>query len=140
MKLSTRSRYGVRLLLDLAMEYGNGPVQLNLVSKNQEISEKYLGQLVIQLKDSGLIISSRGKTGGYMLAKKPKEITLKEIVEKLEGDICLVDCGKEETECSRSSFCVTRDIWKKLSDDMASSLNKITLQSLIDKMKRHSNN
>ncbi|HOF32593.1 MAG TPA: Rrf2 family transcriptional regulator [Spirochaetota bacterium] len=139
MKLSTRSRYGVRLLTELALEYQKGPVQLGIISKREGISEKYLGQLIIQMKGTGFITSSRGKNGGYMLAKKPKDITLREIVEKLEGDICLVDCTKDNTECDRSTFCITREIWKKLSDDMASSLEKINLQTLVDRIRKSKN-
>ena len=139
MKLSTRSRYGVRLLTELALEYQKGPVQLGIISKREGISEKYLGQLIIQMKGTGFITSSRGKNGGYMLAKKPKDITLREIVEKLEGDICLVDCAKDNTECDRSTFCITREIWKKLSEDMASSFEKINLQTLVDRIKKSKN-
>ena len=139
MKLSTRSRYGVRLLTELALEYQKGPVQLGIISKREGISEKYLGQLIIQMKGTGFITSSRGKNGGYMLAKKPKDITLREIVENLEGDICLVDCAKDNTECDRSTFCITREIWKKLSEDMASSLEKINLQTLVDRIKKSKN-
>ena len=133
MKLSTRSRYGVRLLLELALHYERGALQLSNIAKTQEISEKYLGQLVIQLKGSGLISSERGKKGGYFLTRAPKDITLKEVVEKLEGDLCLVDCTENESECPRKDSCVTRDIWKYLSQQMTDTLAGITLQDLVDK-------
>lgn len=136
MKLSTRSRYGVRLLVELALHYEKGPVQLSSVAKNQDISEKYLGQLVIQLKSAGFITSERGKNGGYLLARAPKDLNLCEIVEKLEGDLSLVDCVDNEAECKRSELCVTRDIWKDLSGLMMDYLRKITLQDLVEKTQK----
>lgn len=133
MKLSTRSRYGVRLLIELALNYKSGSMQLNLISKNQNISEKYLGQLVIQLKSAGFINSERGKNGGYFLTRPPGEFNLREIVEKLEGGICLVDCVDDESLCNRADFCVTRDIWRDVSSNISSFLEKITLQDLVDR-------
>lgn len=133
MKLSTRSRYGVRLLIELAMNYSSRSMQLNVISKNQNISEKYLGQLVIQLKSAGFINSERGKNGGYFLARPPKDINLREIVEKLEGSLCLVDCVEDDNLCNRADFCVTRDIWSDISRNIALFLEGITLQDLVDR-------
>jgi len=139
MKLSTRSRYGLRLLLDLAMKQDQGPVQLSSVARTENLSEKYLGQLVIQLKSAGLIRSERGKNGGYFLSKKPKEMTLREIVEKLEGDLCIVDCVENPGDCERVNFCVTRDVWRGISEAISKKLEKITLQTLVDNVKSSGN-
>ena len=133
MKLSTRSRYGVRLLLELALNYDKGALQLSHVARSQEISEKYLGQLVIQLKSAGLITSERGKNGGYHLSRAPKDLTLREIVEKLEGDLSLVDCTEDKSVCNRLDCCVTRDVWCDLSKKISDTLEGITLQDLVDK-------
>ncbi|OHD31816.1 MAG: hypothetical protein A2086_05415, partial [Spirochaetes bacterium GWD1_27_9] len=114
MKLSTRSRYGVRLMFELAVNYNKGAMQLNDISSKEEISEKYLSQIVIQLRLSGLINSIRGSQGGYLLAKRPEEITIKDIVESLEGGLDIVDCVEDQTTCKRSTICVTQMVWKKL--------------------------
>ena len=139
MKLSTRSRYGLRLLVDLAMKQNEGPVQLSSVARTENISEKYLGQLVIQLKTAGLIRSERGKNGGYYLARKPKEMNLREIVEKLEGDLCIVECVGNPQDCERIAFCVTRDVWKDIADLIAKKLEKISLQDLLDRIHKSGN-
>ena len=102
MKLSTRGRYGVRLMLDLALHYGEGPIFLKDIAERQGISEKYLWQLINPLKTTGLINSQRGAHGGYVLGKAPERISLKEILQILEGSLCLVDCVDNPSFCERS--------------------------------------
>jgi Rrf2 family protein len=131
MRLSTRSRYGVRLMLALALNYGQGSVYLKDIAKSEEISEKYLGQIIIPLRSAGLVISSRGAHGGYSLAREPSRINLKEIVDVLEGGTCLVDCVKNPDACSRVSTCVSRDIWSILGGKISETLNTITLDILV---------
>jgi Rrf2 family transcriptional regulator, cysteine metabolism repressor len=135
MKLSTRSRYGVRLMLELAINYNKGPVQLSMISDVEEISEKYLGQIVIQLKNAGLINSVRGAQGGYLLSGKPDKITLRNIVESLEGSLNLVDCIDDKGLCSRNEICVTKDVWELISDNIKNTLENITLANLVEKTK-----
>lgn len=113
-RLSTKGRYGARLMLELALQYGKGPILLKDIAKRQEISEGYLEHLLPPLKSAGLINSSRGAHGGYILAKALSEITLKEIVQTLEGSLSPVECVDTPTVCQRVRSCVTRDIWKKL--------------------------
>jgi Rrf2 family protein len=141
MKLSTRTRYGVRMMLALARNYGQGFVFLKDVAKGEDISEKYLSQIIIPLRGAGLVSSSRGVHGGYTLAKSPAEITLKQIVEPFEGD-CLVDCVNNPAACSRVLTCASRDIWTLLGGKISETLNAITLEQLLhrdqDKME-HSN-
>ncbi|OHD07278.1 MAG: hypothetical protein A2Y34_07160 [Spirochaetes bacterium GWC1_27_15] len=132
MKLSTRSRYGVRLMFELAVNYNKGAMQLNDISSKEEISEKYLSQIVIQLRLSGLINSIRGSQGGYLLAKRPEEITIKDIVESLEGGLDIVDCVEDQTTCKRSTICVTQMVWKKLSATIKETLNSIKLSDLVE--------
>ena len=108
MKLSTRSRYGTRMMLDLAQHYGESPVQIGEIARRQDISVKYLEQLIIPLKKAKYIKSIRGPKGGHVLAKPPEEITVGEIVELLEGGINLSDCIENPETCARSNICLTR--------------------------------
>ena len=130
MKLSTRSRYGLRLMLALAKNYGKGNIFLKDIAHDEEISEKYLSLIIIPLKGVGLVNSVRGSSGGYTLAKEPAKITLKDIVDVLEGD-CLVDCLKDPKSCSRVSTCATRDIWTLLGGKISETLSSITLEQLV---------
>lgn len=130
MKLSTRSRYGVRLMTVLACADGEKPVLLKDIATSEEISEKYLSLIVIPLRAAGLIKSRRGARGGYNLTKNPEAISLRSIVEALEGEIFLVDCVKKPSACRRSSICSTRDIWSALGSKISDTLNSITLAQL----------
>jgi len=130
-KLSARSRYGVRMMLELAFNYGNGPAFLKDIAAKEEISEKYLSQLVIPLKAAGLINSIRGAHGGYILAKEPSEISLKNIIEVLEGNLDLVNCIKDSSSCNRVSGCITRGVWTKLGDKVKEVLGSFTLGDLV---------
>ena len=113
MKLSAKVRYGVRMMLSLARHYGKGNVYLKEIAKREEISEKYLSLIVIPLKGVGLVKAVRGVRGGYALARAPAEITLKDIVDVLEGER-LVDCINDKTLCSRMPVCASRDVWELL--------------------------
>ena len=135
MRLSTRSRYGTRLMLKLALNYTKGPVFLKNIAQEEEISEKYLSHLVIHLKASGLISSSRGAHGGYRLAKSPKLITVKDIVQALEGNLSTVECVKNPSVCKRVKSCVTRDVWETLDEKIADTLSSVTLYDLIKSKK-----
>jgi len=132
MKLSTRARYGTRLMLELAIHFKKGTIFLKDIAEKEEISEKYLSHLVISLKAGGLIFSSRGAHGGYMLAKPPSKIHLNEIVNVLEGGISLVECVENPGICSRNSQCATRDVWKKLDEKVSDLLYSITLEDLVN--------
>lgn len=136
MKLSTKGRYGVTALYELAMHYGEGTVSLKSIAHNQGISENYLEQLISTLRQAGLVKSVRGAQGGYQLSRPPEEITIGEIITTMEGPIALVDCllasGDELAEyCDRSGQCVTRGVWEKVCDSISAVLNAITLQDLL---------
>jgi Rrf2 family protein len=131
MKLSTRTRYGVRLMTALASEFGQRPLFLRDIAASEQISEKYLSLIVIPLRASGLVKSIRGAHGGYALVKDPHDITIYDIVEALEGEICLVRCIKQPAVCNRTAICPTRDTWSILGDKIRESLNSITLNELI---------
>lgn len=131
MKLSTRTRYGVRLMVALAFNYGKCPVFLKDIAKGENISEKYLSLIIIPLRGVGLVNSIRGAHGGYNLAKSPSQITLKEIVDVLEGDCSLVDCVKNPSSCSRVSICASHDIWATIGEKISETLSSITLDTLV---------
>jgi len=132
MKLSTRSRYGTRMMLDLAQHYDQGPVQIGDVSKRENISVKYLEQLIIPLKKGNFIKSVRGPKGGHMLAKPPEEITVGEIVRVLEGGINLSTCIENPEVCDRTTSCLTRGVWEEATKAMYDKLNSATLSKMIN--------
>lgn len=136
MRLSTRSRYGVRLMLELALNYNKGNTLLKDIAKKEDISEKYLSQLMIPLKSRGLIVSSRGAHGGYNLAKNPSLITIKDIVQTLEGSLNLVECVNNPSVCDRTSKCITRDVWEILDQKISETLSSITLNDLLKSHKK----
>lgn len=138
MKLSTKGRYGVRLMLDLAMHQSSRPVLLKDISRRQEVSEKYLWQLINPLKNSGLIVSTRGANGGYKLGRPAKNISLKDIILVLENGMCLVDCVGNSSGCKRSAFCVTRDVWKLVADKILKTLESLNLEELALKQESRS--
>ena len=133
MKLSTRSRYGTRLMLDMAQHYHDGPIHLSDVAKRQDVSVKYLEQIIIPLKKGGYIESLRGPKGGHILARPPEEITVKEIVAVLEEGTSLVECCDDSAVCQRSNICATRLLWKEVSEAMFDRLQAITLADLVKK-------
>lgn len=133
MKISTRSRYGLRLMLNLALNYGKGALFLNAIADKEDISEKYLGQIIIPLKIRGLVSSVRGSRGGYMLTRSPAKITVKEIAECLEGNLNIVECLGQPSVCKRTSSCVARNVWFLLEEKIAQTLGSITLEDLAKK-------
>ena len=104
MKLSTRSRYGTRLMFELARHYGQGTILLKEICQRQGISEKYLSNLIVHLKGTGLVQSVRGAHGGYMLAKHPSQISIKHIVDVLEGNTTMVECVDNKNICKRIKY------------------------------------
>ena len=136
MKLSTKGRYGTRALLDLALHRGEGPVLLKDIAQRQEISPWYLEHLIAPLIAGGIIRSARGIGGGVSLARPPEQVRLSEVVQLLEGSIVPVECVSNPEVCSRSKFCVTRDIWAELKRAMNGVLESTTLQDLVERQKR----
>jgi Rrf2 family protein len=133
MKLSTKGRYGVKAMFELALNYGKEPVSIKAISEKQFISEYYLEQLFGSLRKAGLIISSRGAQGGYVLSRKPSEITTADILNVLEGPIEISDCiSDDEMNCSRANYCATRLLWIKISSSVNDVINSITLQDMVN--------
>ncbi len=135
MRISTKGRYGARLMLELALYYGKGPVLLKDIAKREEMSEGYLEHLLPPLKAAGLVNSSRGAHGGYTLAKTPSEITLREVVQALEGPLSPAECVHTPNVCQRVRSCVTRDIWKKLGEKISQTLESVTLKDMVEMQK-----
>ena len=139
MKLSTRSRYGVRFMTALACAYGDNSLLLKDIAAGEGISGKYLSLIVIPLRAAGLINSLRGAHGGYSLARDPQEITLCDVVEALEGETCLVRCVKQPSVCDRAAVCPTRDAWKVLGDNIRDTLKSVTIYEIAEKKKENNN-
>jgi Rrf2 family iron-sulfur cluster assembly transcriptional regulator len=135
MRLSTRSRYGTRLMSDMAEHYGAGPVNLANVAQRQGISVKYLEQIIIPLKKANFVKSLRGPKGGYVLARPPEDITVGEIVALLEDGASLVECSDNTAVCQRAATCTTRLLWKEAAEAMFRELSSITLADLVRRSK-----
>jgi len=136
-KLSTRTRYGIRAVLELAENYGKGPLQIKIIAQHQEISAKYLEQLMTILKSAGVVNSVRGSKGGYVLVKAPGQIKLSDIFHCLEGPVVTVECVENESYCTRTNDCVARQIWTELHKSVMGVLQSITLQNLVDRAKHN---
>lgn len=132
MKISTRGRYGTRMMLDLAAHHDQGPTPLREIAKRQDLSVKYLEQLIIPLKAAGYIRSVRGAKGGYTLARKPDKISVGQIIKVLEGGLSLVDCVEDPRVCEREKNCPTRDIWLRMSERLMEELSSLSLSDVLD--------
>ena len=132
MKISTKGRYAIRLMLDLASNDTGSPIRLKDVAKRQAISEKYLEQIISILNTAGFVRSVRGPQGGYSLSRAPEEHTVGMILRLTEGSLCPVDCAAEENgSCDREDTCVTRMLWKKLDDAISSVVDHVSLEDLL---------
>ena len=131
MKISTKGRYGTRAMIDIGENYGKGPVPLRRLAERQCISIKYMEQIIPLLKASGLIRSTRGARGGYVLARDPKKISLADIIQALEGSWSLVDCIDDPTLCDRTEECVTFEIWHDIHHAIHDILGSTTLADMI---------
>ncbi len=131
MKLSTRSRYGTRMLLDIALYGHDSPVRIKDVSQRQGVSVKYLEKLIRPLKKANYIKSKRGPRGGHMLGKPAGDISVGEVVRLLEGDVSLVKCTTNGSLCKRSPSCLTRKLWKDAGMAMLEKLDAVTIHDLV---------
>jgi Rrf2 family protein len=131
MRVSTRGRYGLRAMLELARSFGDAPVVMADLAQREGLSRKYLHTLLTGLKAAGLARSVRGAGGGFVLARDPSEIKLKEILHALEGSLCLVDCVEDERTCDRANGCTARGVWQELSGAIENVLEDLTLADVI---------
>jgi len=136
MKLTTRTRYGTRALLELAMHKGEGPVFLKDIARRQQISLPYLERLIAPLIAGGVLRSTKGPRGGVSLARKPGDIKLTEITRLLEGPAAPVECVDNPDVCHRSGYCAARDVWSRLKEAMEGVLGSTTLEDLVDEQRK----
>lgn len=138
MKLSTKGRYGLRAIIDLARYSENSPVSINSIAARQGISERYLEQLVALLKKGGLVKSIRGASGGYVLAKDMEDISVGDVLRSLEGSLEPVKCAAFDSEdgCMASGGCVTKYVWQKINDSITKTVDEISLKELVLESKR----
>lgn len=134
MKLSTKGRYGVKAMVDLAIHYGKQPSSIKNIAERQNISEYYLEQLFSSLRKSELIKSVRGAQGGYMLSRDPKDITVLQIMEVLEGPVEISDCIDENNEksCDNMDCCATRLLWSRIKESIDSVMESTTLEDMLE--------
>ncbi|BDU78562.1 RrF2 family transcriptional regulator [Mesoterricola sediminis] len=135
MKVSTRGRYGLRIMMELALREGAGPVQVTAVARNQGLPAKYIHVLVGGLKAAGLVTAQRGPSGGLELAREASRITALDVVEALEGPVRPVDCDAGPEGCKRSDACVTREVWREMGEAMEAVLRRHTLADLAERMR-----
>jgi Rrf2 family protein len=133
MKISTKIRYGARAMLELALHYGEGPIELKEIAKKENISLKYLEQVINPLRADGFLKAIRGAKGGYSLAKPPSEICLYDVIETLEGPLNLLECLGDPKACQKVSSCVTREIWKEVSDAISKIFYSVTLEDMVNR-------
>ena len=132
MKLSTKGRYGLRAVVDIACNCQNEPASLSSIAARQSLSESYLEQLIAKLKKAGIVISVRGSSGGYHLAKMPDAITGGDVLRALEGDLTVCQCVEEKEDCARFDECVTKYVWARINNSINQVVDSMTIQEVID--------
>lgn len=136
MKISTKGRYALRLMLDLALADPGAPIPLRDVAQRQEISDKYLEQIVTPLSRAGLVRSVRGAGGGYLLTRDPSQYTVGEILRPLEGSLAPVSCVDGSECCERAEQCATLDVWRQIQQAVSGVVDHITLADLVEQQRR----
>ncbi len=131
LRLSTKGQYGVRAMFEIARSYNSGPVTIKEISEKQDVSVAYLEQILNQLRKSGIIRSVRGPGGGYVLSRKPDDVSIGEILKELEGPVAITSCLDPKEGCMRVDGCVTHLLWKSLGENIEAFLNKMTLNDLL---------
>lgn len=135
MKLTTKARYAVRAILELAMNHKDSPGQIRVIAKKQQISIRYLENLFTALRAAGILTSNKGKGGGFLLARPPQDINLLDIIQVVEGKISLVECAETKRFCRKSRDCVMQEIWQTASINLMNYFRSITLFDLMQKQK-----
>lgn len=137
LKISSRGRYGVKAVFELALRYGQGPVTVTMIAKAQGISEQYLEQLMVPLKRAGIVDGLRGAQGGYRLSRSPREISVGDVVGAVEGPIALADCSTGAlTDCAEMGYCVGPDIWNRVQAALIATMDSICFQTLVEEQRQ----
>jgi len=142
MKISTKGRYGLEALLDMALHTDEAPIKISSIAQRQGISEKYLEQIFSTLKNSDIVKSVRGAQGGYLLARPAHQITVRQILTALEGPLSPVACASmgRDAACGRFDFCVTRTFWGDMAEALNQTTEAIALSDLLECLKEENNN
>lgn len=136
MKISAKARYGLRILLDVALHETHArPRTIKEIADAQGISEKFISRIVVPLRERGMIKSERGKLGGFRLAQAPSDITLLAVIETLQGPISLVDCVADKAGCVRSGTCVARSVWTDVNTSVRAALRGMTLETVLERVR-----
>jgi len=135
MKVSTKGRYGLRVMIELAQRFGDGPVMMDTISNCVGVSRKYLYNLLTNLKTAGLVRAVRGAGGGFELTRKPEEITANDVVQTLEGPLTLVHCIDEGRNCDRIETCASREVWLEMGKALDKVLSGFTLEDLAQRQR-----
>lgn len=137
MKLSTKGRYGLRAMIDLALYSENEPVSIQSIANRQNISESYLEQLVRKLRTAGLVCSVRGAGGGYQLAKSSTEISVGDVLRALEGNLDAVSCSAgTDRGCEGADLCVTRYVWERINESITQTVDSIGIDQLVEESRK----
>jgi len=132
MKLSTKCRYGVRAVFEIAKNFNKTPTKRKDIAKQQDLDESYLENILIDLKNANIVSSIRGVNGGFVLKMQPRTITILRIVESLQGTLTPLECLIDTTVCKKVESCVTRPVWQKLKEAQEEVLGSFTIQDLLD--------
>ena len=130
MQLSTKVRYATRIVIRLARESNDEPLPTQAIARLEDISADYVAQILMVLKKAGVVSSTRGSQGGFVMARDPESLTVKDVIEAVEGPICLVPCSTRKAVCSRSSSCVTRTLWDQAGATLRTFFAGVTVQQL----------
>ena len=136
MKISTKGHYGLRSLVDVALNQAKGPVTLNDIARRQSISVKYLWQVINPLRTSGILHVTRDAKGGYVLARPPDTINMLDVLTTLEGPLAILKCLADEESCARTQTCASRTVWKDVNQAIEQSLAGITLANMLREHER----
>ncbi len=137
MKLSTKARYAVRALIDLAVNYENGMGQVKKIAENQELSVRYIENLFTNLRAAGILQSFKGKGGGFSLNRDPDKINLLDVIQVVEGDLSLVGCVESSSFCKNSKKCTVKNVWTKATKILKDYFRSVTLKDMIRDYKKH---
>ncbi len=133
MRMTMKGDYGLRAMIELATQYGRGPVPSSEIAARQQVPEHFLDQLLITLRRAGLLKSQRGPQGGHMLARPPAQISMSDVIRALEGDTALMECVPNPAACQMSPGCSMRDIWMQIEDYAQQMLTSTTLEQLAER-------
>ena len=133
MKISTKGRYGLRILADVALHQNGAPRLIREIAESQKLSQKYVSRIIIGLRKGGFLKSIRGVHGGYRLARPASEINLLEVFEATEGKVCIINCIGCKKKCARADTCATRPVWELLNENIKNTLAGMTLEEVVKK-------